>query len=104
MSTHVCPHYHRAVELIGRRWTGAILYALADEGPLRFAELKECVPGMSDRLLSTRLKELESEGLVHREVQAGPGVRVNYELTEKGASLKPVMGSLEEWAQHWHRA
>ncbi len=65
----MCPHYHGAVELIGRRWSGAILYALADDGPLRFAELKECVPGMSDRLLSTRLKELESADLVRREVE-----------------------------------
>ena len=90
--------------MIGRRWTGAILYTLAAEGPLRFAELKECVPGMSDRLLSTRLKELEAEELVRREVQEGPGVRVSYELTEKGASLKPVLGSLKEWARRWRRA
>ena len=101
---HVCPHFHGAVELIGRRWTGAILYALADEGSLRFAELKECVPGMSDRLLSTRLKELEAAGLVRREVQSGPRVRVSYELTRKGDSLKPVMGSLQDWAQRWHPA
>ena len=57
---HVCPHFHAAVELIGRRWAGAILYSLADDGPMRFAEVKEAVPGMSDRLLSTRLKELET--------------------------------------------
>lgn len=100
----VCPHFHGAVELIGRRWSGAILYALADEGPLRFAELKECVPGMSDRLLSARLKELEAEGLVHRDVQEGPSVRVSYSLTSKGDSLKPVMVSLEDWARRWHRA
>ena len=100
----VCPHYHGAVELIGRRWSGAILYALADQGPLRFAELKECVPGMSDRLLSMRLKELESEGMVRREVQEAPALRVSYGLTDKGASLKPVIGSLEDWAKRWHPA
>jgi DNA-binding HxlR family transcriptional regulator len=101
---HVCPHYQGAVELIGRRWSGAILYALADDGPLRFAELKDCVPGMSDRLLSARLKELESAGLLHREVQSGPRVHVSYELTRKGESLKPVIGSLQAWAQRWHPA
>ena len=101
---HVCPHYHAAVELIGRRWTGAILYALADEGPLRFAELKEAVPGMSDRLLSTRLKELEGAGLVRREVQEGPRVHVSYELTAKGESLKPVLGAVKKWARQWHSA
>jgi DNA-binding HxlR family transcriptional regulator len=91
------------VELIGRRWAGAILYALT-EGPLHFAELKEAVPGMSDRLLSHRLKELEEAGLVSREVHAGNRVRVSYELTNKGRSLEPVMGELREWARHWHRA
>jgi DNA-binding HxlR family transcriptional regulator len=99
----VCPHYHGAVELIGRRWAGAILYALTG-GPLHFAELKEAVPGMSDRLLSCRLKELEEAGLVRREVQPGNRVRVSYELTRKGHSLEPVIGELREWARHWHRA
>lgn len=100
---HVCPHYHGAVELIGRRWSGAILYALTD-GPLRFAELKHSVPGMSDRLLSARLKELEQSGLVHRTVQDEPPVRVTYGLTRKGESLGPVIGGLRDWARRWHRA
>jgi DNA-binding HxlR family transcriptional regulator len=92
------------VELIGRRWAGAILYALTD-GPLHFAELKEAVPGMSDRLLSCRLKELEKAELVRREVQeAGNRVRVSYELTAKGHALEPVFGGLRDWARHWHRA
>jgi DNA-binding HxlR family transcriptional regulator len=101
-SKEVCPHYHGAVELIGRRWSGAILYALAD-GRLRFAELKESVPGMSDRLLSARLKELEQAGLVERRVRSEPPVRVTYELTPKGKSLRPVIGELRDWARRWHR-
>lgn len=100
----VSPHYHGAVELIGRRWSGAILYALAEVGPLRFAELRQSVPGVSDRLLSARLRELESAELVHREVGDGPGVRVSYELTPKGESLRPVLDALEAWARRWHRA
>ncbi len=99
----VCRHYHWAVELIGRRWAGAILYTLTD-GPLHFAEIKEAVPGMSDRLLSCRLKELEKAGLVRREVQPGNRVRVSYELTDKGHSLEPVMAELREWARAWHRS
>ena len=92
------------MELIGRRWAGAILYALTD-GPLHFAQLNEAVPGMSDRLLSHRLKELEEAGLVRREVQeAGKRVRVSYELTQKGHALEPVMGGLRDWARNWHRA
>jgi DNA-binding HxlR family transcriptional regulator len=100
---HVCPHFHGAVELIGRRWSGAILYALTD-GPLRFAELRESVPGMSDRLLSTRLKELEDAGVVTRTVEDDPPVRVTYALTDKGESLGPVIGGLRDWARRWHRA
>lgn len=101
-ATEVCPHFHGAVELIGRRWSGAILYTLT-RGPLRFAEIKESVPGMSDRLLSARLKELEEAGLVQRRVQEDTPVRVTYELTPKGESLEPVIGELRDWARRWHR-
>jgi DNA-binding HxlR family transcriptional regulator len=91
------------VELIGRRWSGAILYALTD-GPRRFAELRGAVPGMSDRLLSARLKELEEAGLVERTVEEGTPVRVTYGLTAKGQSLEPVIGELRDWARRWHRS
>lgn len=94
----VCPHFHRAVELIGRRWSGAILYSLG-EGPLRFAGIRDAVPGMSDRLLSARLKELEQAGLVHRDVHPGTPVRVVYGLTPKGESLRPVIRDLRDWAR-----
>jgi DNA-binding HxlR family transcriptional regulator len=99
----VCPHYHAAIELIGRRWSGAIVAALA-KGPMRFAELAASVPGMSDRLLSERLKELEQEGIVEREVESGTPVRVSYSLTEKGVELKPAISALRSWARHWHAA
>jgi DNA-binding HxlR family transcriptional regulator len=101
-SKEVCPHYHGAVELIGRRWSGAILYALT-RGPLRFAQIKDSVPGMSDRLLSARLKELEEAGLLERRVHEGAPVLVTYELTPKGESLEPVIGKLRDWARRWHR-
>ena len=98
----VCPHFHAAIELIGKRWTGAIISALT-EGPLRFADLARAVPGLSDRLLSQRLRELEVEGLVEREVESGTPVRVTYSLTEKGAELRPVIGELKQWARRWNR-
>ena len=98
----VCPHFHAAIELIGKRWTGAIVSALT-EGPLRFGELARAVPGLSDRLLSQRLRELEEEGLVEREVEAGTPVRVTYSLTEKGAALRPVMQELKQWARRWNK-
>ena len=97
-SNGVCPHFHAAIELIGKRWTGAIICALT-EGPLRFAELTRAVPGLSDRLLSQRLRELELEDLVEREVESGTPVRVTYSLTEKGAELGPAIGELKQWAK-----
>ncbi len=96
----VCPDFHAAIELVGRRWTGAIISALT-EGPMRFGELTRAVPGLSDRLLSQRLRELEEEGLVERTVEPGTPVRVSYALTEKGADLGPAMGELQAWARRW---
>src|SRR5919112_5713471 len=91
-----CSAYHRAVELIGKRWTGAILFVLMD-GPLRFSEVKLLVPDLSDRLLSERLKELETEGIVRRRVIDDMPVRVEYALTEKGRALEPAVRSLKVW-------
>ena len=96
-----CPHYHRAVELIGRRWTGAILLILLQSGPLRFSTIAAAVPDLSDRMLSDRLKELESYRLVERTVFPGPPVRVQYGLTDRGTQLAPALEELKRWAQRW---
>jgi DNA-binding HxlR family transcriptional regulator len=101
--TGVCPHFHAAIELIGKRWTGAIVFALTD-GPLRFGELAKAVPGLSDRLLSKRLRELEREGLVERQVEPGSPVRVSYSLTEAGVELGPAIEELKDWANRWRSA
>ena len=95
-----CSLYHQAIELVGKRWTGAIVMVLL-EGPARFSEIKECVPDLSDRLLSERLKELETEGMVERHVLEGIPVRVQYVLTDKGMALGPALGSLKSWARVW---
>ena len=99
----VCPHFHHAIELIGKRWTGAIVVALS-EGPMRYADIGKAVPGLSDRLLSQRLRELEQEGLVERAVEAGTPVRVVYSLTEAGQQLDPVLSELKSWARRWKKA
>jgi DNA-binding HxlR family transcriptional regulator len=96
-----CPHYHRAVELIGRRWTGAILEILIQGGSLRFSQIAAAVADLSDRMLSDRLKELESYGLVERTVFPGPPVRVQYALTHKGEELGPALAELKRWARLW---
>jgi DNA-binding HxlR family transcriptional regulator len=95
-----CALYHRAVELIGKRWTGAILLVLLD-GPLRFSEIRHLVPDLSDRLLSERLKELEGEDIVERRVLDGAPVRVEYALTSKGLALEPAVRALKSWANAW---
>jgi DNA-binding HxlR family transcriptional regulator len=99
----VCPHFHHAIELIGKRWTGAIVCALT-ERPMRYGELGRAIPGLSDRLLSQRLRELEEEGLVERQVEAGAPVRVIYSLTEAGQQLDPVLSELKSWARRWKKA
>jgi DNA-binding HxlR family transcriptional regulator len=98
--TACCALYHQAIELIGKRWSGAILLVLMD-GALHFSEIRDLVPDISDRLLSERLKELESERIVERRVIDGAPVRVEYSLTEKGAALEPVVRSLKAWAHEW---
>jgi DNA-binding HxlR family transcriptional regulator len=95
-----CSAYHRAIELIGKRWTGAIVFVLMD-GPLRFSEVKVLVPDLSDRLLSERMKELEAEGIVERHVIDEMPVRVEYCLTTKGHALEPAVRSLKVWARSW---
>lgn len=95
-----CPRYHRAVELVGRRWTGAIVRSLLS-GKRRFSELADVVPGISGRLLSERLHELEEEGIIRREVHGGPPVRVDYALTQAGAELEATVRALADWAERW---
>jgi len=95
-----CPHFQRAIELVGKRWSGSILRALLD-GPLRFSEISARIPHISDRSLSLRLKELEAEAVVLRRVEATQPVSVSYELTEKGRALEEVIAGLESWAHDW---
>jgi DNA-binding HxlR family transcriptional regulator len=96
----ICPRYEHAAQLLGKRWTGLLLNALL-EGPRRFCELTSLVEGLSDRVLSDRLRELETENIVQRIVYPQIPVRVEYQLTEKGRALKPVVDAIHTWAQEW---
>ena len=96
----LCPRFHKAVELIGGRWTGPILQLLMS-GPGRFAELRDAIPQISDRMLSERLRALEQEGLVVRHVRPETPVRVEYELTEKGRELQASLAAIGKWAERW---
>lgn len=96
-----CPRFHEAVELVGKRWTGAILAVLLQGGPMRFSEIAQAVPDLSDRLLSERVKELEKRGMVERRVAPSTPARVEYELTPMGRDLAPALQELEAWAHRW---
>jgi DNA-binding HxlR family transcriptional regulator len=96
----LCPRFHRASELIGRRWSGAIIYVLL-KARCRFAVLRAAVPGITDRMLSERLQELEAEGIIARTVVPEIPVRVEYALTKKGRELAAAIGAIAGWAERW---
>ena len=96
----VCPKYHKAIELIGRRWTGAVISAML-AGNTRYHEIRENVPDISDRMLAERLRELETEGVVKRNVFPTTPVRIEYELTDKGRALEAAIVAIGNWANEW---
>ena len=98
---HCCPGLHDAIELIGKRWTGAIIVVLLEGGAMRFSEIAQSIPDLSDRLLSERMKELEARGLVERRVLPDTPARVEYELTDAGKELAPPLQELKAWSHRW---
>ncbi len=99
--THtICTRFHHAVELIGRRWSGAIVHVLLQR-PARFSVISATLPEMTDRMLSERLRELEEAGIVVRTVVPSTPVRVEYALTAQGRDLKPALDELAAWAHRW---
>jgi len=95
-----CAAVEAALDILGRPWTGLVLYVLQD-GPLRFSELSARITEIGDKMLSARLKELERKGLVARDVHPGPPVRVSYRLTQKGAGFREVMTAIDKWGRRY---
>ena len=98
--SQVCSRFHRAIELIGSRWTGAILQTLL-QGRTRYAAIKAAIPDLTDRMLSERLRSLEAENLVIRIVVPDSPVRVEYDLTPKGRELQDALKEIGAWAERW---
>lgn len=98
--SHVCPKIEAAFQLLGKRWNGLIIHVLF-RGPLRFKDLAESIPEISQKMLTERLKELEEKQIVVRHVYPEKPVRVEYELTEKGKDLHIVMEAVQKWAEKW---
>ena len=99
-SEQSCPSFQHAVELLGKRWTALILRVLL-AGPQRFSEIADQIEGVSDRMLSERLKEFESEGVIERRVFPETPVRIEYRLTEKGQALDAVLDAIANWSHQW---
>ena len=97
---HMCPKFESAFELLGKRWTGLIIRTLLS-GQKRFTDIAEAIPNMSARMLTERFKELEREGIVVRKVYPEVPVRIEYELTQKGAELQSAMDEIQKWAEKW---
>ena len=100
----LCTRFHAAIELIGRRWTGAIIFLLLATPRCRFATLRDAIPDITDRMLSERLQELEQRGIVSRAVVPETPVRVEYSLTKKGRALAAAVDAIGEWAHKWGEA
>ncbi|AXK19246.1 TPA: winged helix-turn-helix transcriptional regulator [Bacillus toyonensis] len=98
LNKYSCP-VEAMVEVIGGKWKGVILYHLLD-GTKRFNELKKLKPNITQRMLTLQLRELEADGIIHREVYREVPPKVEYSLTELGESLRPMILLMMEWATH----
>jgi DNA-binding HxlR family transcriptional regulator len=96
----MCPKYESAIDILGKKWTGLIIHVLLD-GPKRFRDIKKQIPEMSDRILTGRMKELEEYGILTRRVYPETPVRIEYELTEMGKDMKPVIQAIQKWGERW---
>jgi DNA-binding HxlR family transcriptional regulator len=97
---NLCPKVERSFELLGKRWTGLIIYVLLS-GPKRFSEINALIPDLSKRVLTERMKELEENGIVLRHVIPERPVRTEYLLTKKGTELGRILGPISQWANNW---
>jgi len=99
----MCPRFEKAMELLSKRWTALIVFQLL-KGPQRFARIESSLPNLSGKVLSERLKELEAEGIVQRNVYPETPVRIEYRLTDKGQALAPLFDSIQAWSSRWIEA
>lgn len=102
MDKSICPRFEKTMSLLGQRWIGLIIYQLLS-GPQRFCHMEAAI-GISGKVLSDRLKELENEGIIKREIYPETPVRIEYSLTDKGLAFEPIMKNIEHWSQTWLEA
>ncbi|KRG14356.1 winged helix-turn-helix transcriptional regulator [Lederbergia galactosidilytica] len=95
----ICPKFEKAISLLSQRWTALVIYQLL-LGTQRFSEIQSSI-GISGKVLSDRLKDLEHQDIVKREVIPETPVVIEYSLTEKGHSMEPILRTIENWSQNW---
>ncbi len=91
------------LEIIGGKWKAVILWHLKEK-VLRFGELKKLIPNITQKVLTQQLRELEADGLIHREIYAEVPLRVEYSMTEHGKTLRPILNSMCKWGREHHDA
>ncbi|WP_100406081.1 winged helix-turn-helix transcriptional regulator [Bacillus solitudinis] len=96
----LCPKVESAFTLLGKKWTGLIIFALINDAK-RFRDISSLIPNMSDRILTERIKELEDAEIIVRHVYPEKPVRIEYKLTEKGKKLKAVIDEVQKWAEDY---
>ena len=97
--SNICPRFEKAISLLSQRWTALVIYQLLN-GPQRFSEIQSSI-GISGKVLSERLKDLEQQDIIKRKVIPETPVIIEYSLTEKGISLEPILKEIENWSQCW---
>lgn len=95
----ICPKFEKAISLLSQRWTALVIYQLLS-GSQRFRDIQSSI-GISGKVLSDRLKELEHKEVVKRVVIPETPVVIEYSLTEKGKSMEPILRTIENWSQQW---
>lgn len=96
----MCPRFEKAVDFLSKRWVSLIVFVLMP-GPRRFGEIENCLSNLSGKVLSDRLKEMETEGIIERTVYPEMPVRIEYSLTPKGTALAPILGEISNWSTEW---
>ncbi len=100
VNQQICPRFEKAIEILSKRWTALIVYQLLS-GPQRFVEIENSISNLSGKVLTDRLRELEAEEIVRRDVYPDIPVRIEYSLTEKGKAMAPLFEDIATWANQW---
>ncbi|HPJ24191.1 MAG TPA: helix-turn-helix domain-containing protein [Bacillota bacterium] len=99
VDTSICPKFEKAAALLGKKWSSLIIYQLMN-GTKRFTDLQKEIK-ISAKVLSDRLKELEDEKIIKRNVYPETPIRIEYDLTDKGKSLEPILSAISCWSDQW---